>query len=65
MYTTIIGDRDTVKQKLLRLKDEGITDVLLDTNRPESFGIENEASNTNDILVNELVREISKEKSNV
>jgi hypothetical protein len=63
--TTIIGDKDTVKQKLFRLKDEGITDVLLDTNRPESFGIENEASNTNDILVNELVREISKEKSNV
>jgi hypothetical protein len=65
IHTTIIGDRDTVKKKMLDLKNEGITDLLLDTNRPESFGFENQSSRINDILVNELVKEISKEKSNV
>jgi hypothetical protein len=65
IHTTIIGDRDTVKKKMLDLKNEGITDVLLDTNRPESFGFKNQLSKINDILVNELVKEISKEKSDV
>jgi hypothetical protein len=65
IHTTIIGDRDTVKRKMIDLKDEGITDLLLDTNRPESFGFENQLSKINDILVNDLVKEISKEKSNV
>jgi hypothetical protein len=57
--TTIVGDMDTVKKKIIDLKNEGITDILLDTNRPDFFGMHNQESKNNDRLVNELVREIS------
>jgi len=57
--TTIVGSKATVKEKLIELKNEGITDLLLDTNRPEFSGAPNEASRINDILVNELVKEIN------
>jgi hypothetical protein len=50
---------DTVKKKIIDLKNEGITDILLDTNRPDFFGMHNQESKNNDRLVNELVREIS------
>lgn len=63
--TTILGDRETVKEKLIELKNEKITDILIDTQRPEFKGISSEASNNNDILVNELVRDINKEIYNV
>jgi hypothetical protein len=61
--TTIIGDRDSVKEKLFKLKNEGITDILLDTNRPEAFGIFNRESRINDMLVNDLVKEMNYEIS--
>ena len=57
--TTIIGDRKTVKQKLLDLKNEGITDILLDTTRPEFPGFMHELAIKNDILVNDLIKEIN------
>lgn len=63
--TTIVGDMDTVKQKLIDLKDEGITDILLDTNRPDFFGMEHQESKNNDRLVNALVKEISGGYANV
>jgi hypothetical protein len=59
IQTTIIGDRKTVKEKLIELKNEKITDILLDTNRPEFSGLMHELSRKNDILVNELVKEIN------
>jgi hypothetical protein len=63
--TTIIGDRYTVKEKLVKLKNEGITDLLIDTNRPEFNCVPNEINRNNDILVNELVKEILKGDSHV
>jgi hypothetical protein len=63
--TTIVGDKDAVKQKIIDLKNEGITDALLDTNRPDFFGMDNEESKNNDRLVNELVKEISGGYANV
>jgi len=58
IHTTIVGDKETVMKKLVELKNEGITDILLDTNLP---GMLNGISRNNDILVNELVKEISDE----
>jgi hypothetical protein len=57
--TIIVGDRETVKQKLIDLKNEGITDILLYTNMPNFTGLTSEANKVNDILVNELVKEIN------
>ena len=57
--TIIIGDRQTVKEKLIDLKNEGITEILLYTNMPNFSGLTQEASVKNDILVNELVKEIN------
>lgn len=65
VHTTIIGDRDFVMKKLIELKNEKITDILLDTNRPECVGMQYEPSRNNDILVNDLVREINKGENNV
>jgi hypothetical protein len=56
MHTTIIGDKETVMKKLIELKNEGITDILLDTNLP---GMLNGINRNNDILVNDIVREIN------
>jgi alkanesulfonate monooxygenase SsuD/methylene tetrahydromethanopterin reductase-like flavin-dependent oxidoreductase (luciferase family) len=57
--TTIIGDRKTVKEKLLDLKNEGITDILLYTNMPNFPGLTHAINRTNDILVNDLIKEIN------
>ena len=59
--TTIVGSKSAVKNKLIDLKNEGITDILLDINRPEFLGAPNQASRINGILVNELVKEINNE----
>lgn len=59
--TTVIGDRDTVKQQLLQLKEEGITDLLIDTNRPEIGPVIHELNKKNDILISELVKKINEE----
>ncbi len=53
---SIIGDRETVKKQLMELKNEKITDILIDTNRPEDH--DGLLSVQNDILVNELIKEI-------
>lgn len=63
--TTIVGDRNSVKKDLIKLKDEGITDILLDTNRPEIGPIIHELNEKNDILVNNIVKEICEEHNNV
>jgi hypothetical protein len=63
--TTIVGDKQTVKEKLFQLKSEGITDILLDTQRPEFIGISNKISKNNYTVVNNLVKEIQKEIENV
>jgi hypothetical protein len=57
--TTIIGNRQRVKEKLLNLKNEKITDILLYTNMPNFPGLSHDANKVNDILVNELVKEIN------
>jgi hypothetical protein len=55
---SIIGDRQTVKQKIFELKNEGITDLLLFTNTPCLDELWN---SNNDIIVNKLIKEISSE----
>lgn len=63
--TTIFGDTDTVKQRLLELENEGITDILLHTKRPEFEHISSQDNDNNDILVNELVKQIIGGSKNV
>lgn len=58
----IVGQRDEVKQALLQLEHNGVTDILVNTHRPEFMGRPNELSQRNDILVNELVTEINRER---
>jgi alkanesulfonate monooxygenase SsuD/methylene tetrahydromethanopterin reductase-like flavin-dependent oxidoreductase (luciferase family) len=55
---SIIGDRETVKQKINELENEKITDLLLFTNNL-FFG--SDWSKQNDIAVNKLVKEINSE----
>jgi len=55
---SIIGDRETVKQKIIELENEKITDLLLFTNNL-FFGLD--WSKKNDIAVNNLVKEINSE----
>lgn len=55
---SIIGDYQTVKQKIIELKNEKITDLLVFT-KNEFFDLE--SSNKNDIAVNKLVKEINSE----
>jgi len=55
---SIVGTRENVKKDLLKLENEGITDVLINTHRWEFFGEPNELSKKNDILVNDLIKEI-------
>ena len=52
-------------KKLLELKNEGITDILIDTHRPEFSGMPNELSKKNDILVNKLVKKIQKKMEKI
>lgn len=61
---SIVGTRDEVKKQLIDLELEGITDVLLNTHRWEFLGMPHELSEKNDILVNELVKEIINETGN-
>jgi hypothetical protein len=55
---SIIGDSQTVKQKIFELKNEGITDLLLFTNTPYLDDLWND---NNDKMVNKLIKEISSE----
>ena len=55
---SIIGDYQTVKQKIINLKDEGITDLLLFTNTEI---LDSDWNQQNDIRVNRLVKEINSE----
>lgn len=58
MGYSIVGDYSTVKNKILELKNEKITDLLIITYRPYL----NQSDNTkNDLLVNKLVKEINNE----
>jgi len=65
LNTTIIGNKESVKKQILELKNEGITDVLLWTGRPEVMQSRDPLNHKNDILVNELVKEILKGDSHV
>lgn len=62
---SIVGTRDDVKKQLLELESEGITDVLINTHRWEFLGQPHELSKKNDILVNGLIKEITKGENNV
>ena len=55
---SIIGDYQTVKQKIIELKNEKITDLLVFT---KNGFFDLEWSNKNDIAVNKLVKEINSE----
>jgi alkanesulfonate monooxygenase SsuD/methylene tetrahydromethanopterin reductase-like flavin-dependent oxidoreductase (luciferase family) len=55
---SIIGDYETVKQKIIELENEKITDLLLFTN---NLFFDSSHSKQNDILVNKLVKEINSE----
>ena len=55
---SIIGDYQTVKQKITELKNEKITDLLLFTNSP-NFDLS--WNQQNDMMVNKLVKEINSE----
>jgi hypothetical protein len=55
---SIIGDYQTVKQKIFELKNEGITDLLLFTNTPYLDDLWNAK---NDTMVNKLIKEMSSE----
>lgn len=62
---SIIGTKENVMKDLINLKNEGITDVLINTHRWEFLGQPNELSDKNDILVNDLIKEIIKGENNV
>jgi len=62
---SIIGTRDFVKEKLLLLETEGITDAMINTHRWEFNGMPHELSEKNDILVNELIKEICHENGKI
>ena len=55
---SIIGDYQTVKQKIIELKNEKITDLLLFT---KNAFFDLDWSKKNDIIVNKLVKEINSE----
>jgi hypothetical protein len=57
-HYSIVGDRETVKKKIVELENEKITDLLLFTNNP-FYGLN--WSKQNDIAVNKLVKEINSE----
>jgi len=57
---SIIGDYQTVKQKIINLKDEGITDLLLFTNTVENV-FDSKWDQINDMRVNKLIKEINSE----
>jgi len=53
---SIIGDYQTVKQKIINLKDEEITDLLLFTNTDI---LDSDWNEGNDLRVNKLIKEIN------
>jgi alkanesulfonate monooxygenase SsuD/methylene tetrahydromethanopterin reductase-like flavin-dependent oxidoreductase (luciferase family) len=55
---SIIGNYQTVKQQIIDLKDEGITDLLLFTN---TTNFKDEWNQNNDTMVHKLVKEINSE----
>jgi alkanesulfonate monooxygenase SsuD/methylene tetrahydromethanopterin reductase-like flavin-dependent oxidoreductase (luciferase family) len=55
---SIVGDYQTVKQKIIELKNEKITDLLLFTDSPN---LDLHGNQHNDMIVNKLVKEISSE----
>ena len=55
---SIIGNYQTVKQKIIDLKDEGITDLLLFTN---TTNFDDTWNQNNDMMVHKLVKEINSE----
>jgi alkanesulfonate monooxygenase SsuD/methylene tetrahydromethanopterin reductase-like flavin-dependent oxidoreductase (luciferase family) len=57
----IVGEKDYVKDQLVKLENDGITDILVNTHRPEFLGRPSELSEKNNILINELVKEINTE----
>ena len=65
LNTTIIGNKEEVKKQIIELKKEGVTDVLLSTSRPEVMQMRDPLNYKNDILVNELVKEILKGENHV
>lgn len=62
---SIVGTMENVKNQLLDLELEGITDVMINTHRWEFLGQPHELSKKNDILVNKLIKEILKGENNV
>jgi hypothetical protein len=55
---SIIGNYETVKQEIINLKNEGITDLLLFTN---TTNLSTAWNHNNDMIVNKLVKEINSE----
>lgn len=53
---SIVGNYETVKQAIIDLKNEGITDLLIFTN---TTNLDNAWNQNNDIMVNKLVKEIN------
>jgi alkanesulfonate monooxygenase SsuD/methylene tetrahydromethanopterin reductase-like flavin-dependent oxidoreductase (luciferase family) len=56
-----IGTRDSVKKQLIELEKEGISEVLINTHRWDLFGKESPLKKKDDMIVNELIKEINEE----
>jgi alkanesulfonate monooxygenase SsuD/methylene tetrahydromethanopterin reductase-like flavin-dependent oxidoreductase (luciferase family) len=56
-----IGTRDSVKKQLLELEKYGISDVLINTHRWDLFGKDSPLKDKDDILINDLIKEINTE----
>jgi len=55
---SIIGNYQTVKEEIINLKNEGITDLLLFTN---TTNLDTAWNQNNDMMVHKLVKEINSE----
>ena len=55
---SIVGNYQTVKEEIINLKNEGITDLLLFTN---TNNLEDSWNQKNDMMVHKLVKEINSE----
>jgi len=58
MNFSIIGNYETVKEQILNLKDEKITDLLVVT---EVTHMDESWNKENDVIVNKLIKEINSE----
>lgn len=56
-----VGTRDRVKEQLIKLEDEGISDVLINTHRWDLIGNDNPLKEKDDMIVNKLIKEITME----